>query len=55
MRHISFGDIFNYLSLKEYPSEINGNGPKANFRRQCKPFTIEDQKLYHTGKLRKVS
>lgn len=36
--------VHQYLLEKIYPSYITTKNQKANFRRQCKPFTVDESK-----------
>ena len=45
--HIPFRDIHTFLSTHVYPPNINEKGSKANFRRSCKRFTIQNGELHY--------
>ncbi|KAF0763959.1 Uncharacterized protein FWK35_00025553 [Aphis craccivora] len=41
---INLSSVHQYLLDKIYPSYINTKNQKANFRKQCKPFTVDESK-----------
>jgi len=51
---LNLSSVHQYLLDKIYPSYITTKNQKANFRRQCKPFTVDESKtlLYKKKKLR---
>ncbi|XP_047125528.1 gypsy retrotransposon integrase-like protein 1 [Hydra vulgaris] len=48
--HSRFADIFSYLKYQIHPKEVLNKGDKANFRRQTKPFIVDNNELYHLNK-----
>lgn len=53
-RHVAFESVFEFLSKKEYPASVKDKGAKANFRRCCKAFLIENGVLFHLRRENKV-
>lgn len=43
--HLSFKEIHEYLSTKQYPAGVTKQGEKANFRRCTRKFTVVDNEL----------
>ena len=41
-KHIDFHAIERYLLNKQYPAYVNDKGEKANFRRACKSFNVNE-------------
>lgn len=52
--HVNLTAVLNYIQGKGYPSYIITKNEKANFRRQCKFFTIQCDSLVHKKNLAKV-
>ena len=55
MPHVQFEDIYSFLTSGKYPADAYDKGKKVNFRRQSKPFYIDECKLFHITKGKKVS
>ena len=53
VNHVDFNDIMNFLRDHRYPELIQKDkGKKANFRKACKHFTLENgQMLYKRKRL----
>lgn len=51
--HIDFANVFRFLNGDGYPFHLVSRGEKANFRRQCLPYVIQDGKLFYRKLARK--
>lgn len=47
-------DILNYLKNGQYPEKVVEPYQKSNFRTQCKPYFVRDDKLYYKKKLKRL-
>lgn len=45
--HVDLNDVFEYLKTNIYPEHICTKNEKSNFRKQCKPFQIENGQLFY--------
>ena len=53
---VNFHAIRTYLTENKFPEDVKEKGKKANFKRQCKKFSIVDNKLmYNKSDVGKVS
>ena len=47
--HVNFEEIERYLRYKNYPANVQSKGEKANFRRACKKYSLENEQLLKGG------
>ena len=46
-QHVDVNDVLDYLKFNIYPGNISTKNEKSNFRKQCKPFQIENGQLFY--------
>jgi hypothetical protein len=46
-KHVEMKDVLEYLKFNIYPGNISTKNEKSNFRKQCKPFRIENGQLFY--------
>lgn len=46
-KHADLNDIMKFLKYKMYPSYLKDRNAKSNFRKQCKPFKVENEHLIY--------
>ena len=47
MKHVPFEAIHEYLGKRVWPDFVYSKGEKANFRKACKQFLINDGELHY--------
>ena len=50
--HRQFKDIFDFLSMRKYPSDVTTKGEKSNFRRSTKNFVLVQKELRFVRRLK---
>lgn len=46
-KHVDVKDVLDYLKFNIYPGNISTKNEKSNFRKQCKPFQVENGQLFY--------
>ena len=46
-KHVDLNDVTTYLKYSYYPSYVKNRNEKSNFRKQCKPFVIQNEVLFY--------
>jgi len=44
---VNLNDVTTYLKYSYYPSYVKNSSEKSNFRKQCKPFVIQNEVLFY--------
>jgi len=52
--HVNLKSVMAYLEHGVYPASIPDKGSRANFRRSCRPFVVQDGILYYKKTMAKV-
>lgn len=52
---LDLNDVLSYVIKKMYPPNITTKNDKSNFRKQCKPYTVNERnKLYYKKKTKNI-